>query len=123
MVPSVFGLALWIPQLVLIGPEMFTSETLRLESSMLLSSTLMILGLGQMVLGIWSLVLLCHTVAEVQAFRSAWRGFANVLLSALVFLGVIIAIVLLAVVIATAVDRVERLARRGFPSKQASSGF
>lgn len=39
------------------------------------------LMLAEVVLGVWSVVLVCHTVAEVQGFRSAWRGLGNICLA------------------------------------------
>ena len=32
----------------------------------------------EIVLGVWSLVLACNAIAEVQSYRSAWRGFGNI---------------------------------------------
>jgi hypothetical protein len=50
------------------------------------------IGLVEVVLGVWSVVLLCQTIAEVQGFRSAWKGLGNVLLAGLV-IGVPLAVV------------------------------
>lgn len=83
-IPALCGVILWIPLLLVWGPEMFTSEpnsaTAETASLPLLSGILLFKG----ALGIWSLILLCHTVAEVQSYRSAWKGLANLLLAGIV---------------------------------------
>ncbi len=85
-VPAVFSLLLWIPELVLMGPEMFTKETPRLDAHPVLLLPFLALMLAEMVLSGWSVVLLCHTIAEVQGYRSAWRGLGNLCLAGLVIL-------------------------------------
>ena len=83
-VPAVFALPLWIPQLLLIGEEMFTTNTPRLDAQPALLIPFLGIALVELVLGIWGFVLLCNTVAEVQGFRSAWRGFGNLILAGLI---------------------------------------
>jgi hypothetical protein len=60
---------------------MFTEETPRLDAQPALGIPLIALSLLEVVLGVWTFVLLCHTIAEVQGFRSAWRGLGNVVLA------------------------------------------
>lgn len=43
-------------------------------------------NLVEMVLGIWGMVLLCNTIAEVQGFRSAWAGLGNTILAGLLLI-------------------------------------
>ena len=85
-VPAVFALPLWIPELLLFGSDLFTEETPRLDAQPLLWIPFISLAVVELVLGVWSLVILCHTVAEVQSFRSAWRGLGNVLLAGAVII-------------------------------------
>jgi hypothetical protein len=85
-VPAVFALPLWIPELLLFGSDLFTKETHRLDAQPLLWIPFLAFAVLEMVLGIWSFVLLCHTVAEVQGFRSAWRGLGNVFLAGAVLI-------------------------------------
>ena len=80
-VPSVCALPLWIPQLLLFGSDMFTEATPRLEAQPSLLAPFLAILLAEMVLAIWAFVLLCNTVAEVQGYGSAWRGFGNLLLA------------------------------------------
>ena len=80
-VPEVFALLLWIPQLLLFGSDMFTEEKPRLDARPVLWIPFIAIVLLEVVLGVWTLVLLCHTIAEVQGFRSAWRGLGNIVLA------------------------------------------
>jgi hypothetical protein len=85
-VPVVFALGLWMIQLLVIGPEMFKSETPQLHASAMRDGILVITAALEIVLSLWSLVLLCQTVAEAQGFASSWRGLLNVVLAAAVIL-------------------------------------
>lgn len=49
-------------------------------------------GFAEAVLGVWSLVLLAKTVAEVQGYSSAWKGLGNVVMSVLVVLAPLVAL-------------------------------
>lgn len=53
-----------------------------------------LLGLALVVLGIWALVIACHTVAEVQGYSSARKGLWNLLPS----IGIVVAIGVLAAI-------------------------
>jgi Yip1 domain len=101
-VPSVFSLVLWIPKILLFGSDMFTAQTPRIDSQPQL--VMMFYGLAALdvVLGLWSFVLLCNTVAEVQGYRSAWRGFLNLLLAGLAFVVGVFSIVIAFVLVAAA---------------------
>lgn len=92
-VPAIFSMPLWIPQLLLFGPETFTSTTPLLDSQPMLGTVLVVLGLAETVAGIWSFVLLCNTIAEVQGFRSAWAGLGNLILAGLVIFVPLVAII------------------------------
>ena len=99
-VPSVFALTLWIPQLVLFGTDNFTIATPRLDATPLLWIPFLIIGLAEIVIGIWGFVLLCNTIAEVQGFYSAWRGLGNLLLSVAVIVVPLMAFIAFIVLIA-----------------------
>jgi hypothetical protein len=96
-VPAVFSLPLWIPQLLLFGSDLFTKETPRLDAYPILLIPLIAFSLTELALAIWSIVLLCHTIAEVQGFRSAWRGFSNLLLTGAIIVVPLILIIVLIV--------------------------
>jgi hypothetical protein len=95
-VPMVAGLLVWIPLVLGVGEEMFTSYTPRLEASPVLALMVLLLGMVGIILAIWSLVILLKGVGEVQGF-SAWKALGNLLLA---FLVVLVPIVLMAVVAA-----------------------
>lgn len=80
-VPTVVGLALWVPALILFGQEMFTEEMPSIQGNAGLAIVFVGIGFGLMLLNIWSVVLLCNCVAEVQGYRSAWKGLGNLVLS------------------------------------------
>ena len=83
-VPIVFALPIWIPELLLFGSDNFTKEP-RLDAHPVLWIPFIVLTLLELALGVWTLVLACHTIAEVQGFRSAWRGLLNIFLVGMVF--------------------------------------
>lgn len=90
-VPAIATLPLWIPQLLLFGSEMFTSATPTLDAQPMLLIPFLLMSLVELVFGIWSLVLMCNTIAEVQGFRSAWRGLGNAILAfAVIFLPILL---------------------------------
>ena len=80
-VPSVTASVLWIPKLLLFGDELFRSETPRMDESRWASGAWVGFVSVELVLGVWTVVLLCNTVAEVQGYRSAWRGLGNMTLA------------------------------------------
>jgi hypothetical protein len=101
-VPTVFSLALWIPGLLLFGSDMFTEATPRLDAQPLLWIPSLAIAVVAGVLGVWSFVLFCHTVAEVQGFRSAWGGFGNILLAGAVIIVPLFVLALIALVLTKA---------------------
>ena len=93
-VPVVFALPLWIPLLLLFGSDMFTEQTPRLDAQPLLLVPFLACALAEIVLGVWAFVLLCNTIAEVQGFRSAWRGLGNIIVAGAVIVVPLVAIAL-----------------------------
>ena len=84
--PLVFALPLWIPQLLLFGSDMFTAEMPSIDAQPLLIIPFFAIGFIELVLGVWSIVLLCNTIAEVQGYHSAWRGLGNIILAGAVLI-------------------------------------
>ena len=95
-VPFVSALVLWIPQLLLIGNEALTKETPQLDARIATQPLLRILTIAvaiiELVLAVWGSVLTCNTIAEVQGFRSAWRGLLNTIVASA---GIVLVIMLL----------------------------
>ena len=81
-VPTLAALLLWIPRFLLFGTDAFSAFPVHGKPSGLLLS--LVLNLIDLTLATWNIVLLCNTVAEVQDFRSAWKGLVNLLLAGLV---------------------------------------
>ena len=93
-VPNVTGLVLWIPLLLIAGKEAFTEDAPNLVANSNLAIAAFSLAIVQLILGIWSLVLLCNTIAEVQDYESAWRGLGNLFLAGAVIVIPLIIVVL-----------------------------
>jgi hypothetical protein len=92
-VPLIWALLIWIPELALIGDELFTSETPRMDASYTLLLAFLGLSLIELVIAIWTLVILLKSLGQVQGF-SAWRALGNLLLSVLV---IVVPILIIAV--------------------------
>ena len=76
-VPTVWALLLWIPQLALFGNELFSATTPRMDSH-----PFVVLGFGiiDITIAIWTLVLLCKAIGQINGF-SAWRGLGACLIA------------------------------------------
>ncbi len=93
------GLMYW-PRLSASGHSLFTTEFQDLDVSQLSSNvaTIEYMNLGvTIVAAIWMIVLASHMVAEVQGFRSSWRGFFNLLLPVMILLVIILALAMMIV--------------------------
>ena len=101
-VPQVATLPLWLLAIAIFREELFRDVTPRLEASLVLLGIMLAFGVVQAVAGIWSLVISCNTIAEVQGFRSAWAGLGNIFLAGLLLIVPLIVIVFLVVVVASA---------------------
>lgn len=91
------GLMYW-PRLSVSGHSLFTSEFQDLDISLLSGdvATIEYMNLGVTVIAaIWTIVLASHMVAEVQGFRSSWRGFFNLLLPVMILLVIIVALAMM----------------------------
>ncbi len=95
-VPSIVMLGVWGLMIGLIGEDLFRGKLPDPELNPEIAAPLMFSLLAVVVLSVWSIVLYANTVAEVQGFRSAWKGLLNIVLSALV---VIIPIMMVAVIV------------------------
>jgi hypothetical protein len=91
-VPIIWDLLLWIPELILFGQELFTSETPIIDAS--LSLTLIFLGFGtiEITIGTWTIVVFLKCLGQAQGF-SAWKALGNVILTLLVIIVPIVIII------------------------------
>lgn len=79
-VPVVCWLPAWVPQIVLFGKELFTTETPRIDESSTLLGALIGIGVLEVVVGIWSFVLMLHTIGQAHGF-SAWKALGSIILA------------------------------------------
>jgi len=84
-VPLIWTLPIWIPELLLFGDELFTSETPRMDSSGTLLFSYLGFTLVELVIAIWTFVVLLKCVGQVQGF-TAWKALGNLLLAVLVII-------------------------------------
>jgi hypothetical protein len=89
-VPSVVGLALWIPEYWLFGHDLFSANTPSIEQHPFI---LLAFAALQIVLAIWGLVLMCKGIGQVHGF-SAWRGLSAMLIAVLLIVAPILALAL-----------------------------
>lgn len=78
-VPALGRLPITLLQILVLGRELFTSETPELDSNSTLSLFLMATGLIETVLGVWCLVVMVKCVAEAHRF-SSWRAVGAMIL-------------------------------------------
>lgn len=81
--PAVVATFIWIPILLLAGPDIFKKEMPAPDGGIVRPPGVKALAGLQFILGVWALTLVCHTVAEVQGYASAWRGLENLALAGL----------------------------------------
>jgi len=84
-IPSIFNLVLVVLTVLLLGKELFVSETLLLFESTPHTFIFLVLLIPQVVLAIWSLVLFVIGIAEIQQF-SIIKALFNSILPILVLL-------------------------------------
>jgi len=80
-VPALWVSLLWVPELMLFGQEMFTTNTPRMDANPQRTFVLLGLLVVEFVGAVWAFVATLKCVGEVQGF-SAWMALANVLLAA-----------------------------------------
>lgn len=84
-IPQLAALALWLPDLILYGEEMFTSYTPRMDANPV---PLLLIGVVQLILSVWALFLLVKTLAEAHRF-SAWRSIGALAIPAIILFGLV----------------------------------
>jgi hypothetical protein len=90
-VPYVLLALLWIPKLLVFGPDLFTGSLETFRGDLVQSAIYFALLLVQVVVSVWYVFIYCKALGEVQGF-SAWKAFGNSLLAALVLIVPIIVI-------------------------------
>ena len=95
-VPMIMVLVLFIPEFLIYGPDLFTTEMYSVISSDAMYYSFMGFMLLEFTLAVWSLVILIKGVAQVQGF-SSWVALGNLLLTLVVLIAIIVVFVLLLV--------------------------
>jgi hypothetical protein len=95
-VPTLATIPIWIIQLGVLGREMFTTETPTLDANPALALRFTMIGVAEIVLAIWSIVIFLKCVGEVQGF-SAWRALGSVLLVLVPVILVVVIVLVLSV--------------------------
>jgi len=85
-VPCLVQLPVWGMLIGFIGPRLFRNELTTLAQEPELAAQIFPLTLLTVILGLWSFVLYCHAITEVQGYQSSWKGLLNVVLAASLFL-------------------------------------
>jgi hypothetical protein len=93
-IPGLATIPILIVQIGFFGRDLFTQSKLTVDSDSFLTVVLMVTGVLEVVLGIWSFVILLKCVGEVQGF-SAWKAFGSFILIGLVIFVPIMLLVIL----------------------------
>ncbi len=86
-VPMILIGLLWIPELLLFGSDMFTSETPRIDGSPLLATLFYSLLFMESLLSIWAFVIALKSIGEAHGF-SAWKALLTIVIPLAALLGV-----------------------------------
>lgn len=92
LVPTIVSLLLIFPELIIFGDDLFKSEIS--NNSTVLSYSYIFFGLLELILGIWSLVILVKGIAIVQDFTIG-KSILNLIFPALIFIVPILIIALI----------------------------
>jgi hypothetical protein len=80
-VPYAASLVVWIAALSMAGTDLFTSDTARLGDDSFPWTVTDLAAVLLPVLALWSAILACHAVSEVQGYHSAWRGLGSLVIA------------------------------------------
>lgn len=100
-VPILWLSLLWIPELILFGEEMFTTEMPRTAANPSLTFLLIGIGVVQLAGVVWFFIVYLKSLGQVQGF-SAWKALGNVCLVALLVVVPLIVIVFIGVALSEA---------------------
>ena len=102
MIPSIVAMVLLIPQIGILGADLFKAnsdfEGASALSMMVSGILLIVTGVLQIILGIWTIVLCVVGISEVQKF-SVGKSILNMLMPGLLLLAIVLPIVLLIIIL------------------------
>ena len=85
----IWGMLLWIPQLLLFGKEMFMEEMPSVQDNYPLLLALISTASASLFIHIWGYIALLQALREVQGF-SFMKALGNVIIASAVFAGILI---------------------------------
>ncbi|OBZ11820.1 hypothetical protein A8L34_15945 [Bacillus sp. FJAT-27264] len=83
--PAVLLGLMWVPELLFLGKEMFTSEMPSLESNMAALLVYFICVVLELVFGVWSFIITMKAIGEAHRF-SAWKALLSSVMPILILL-------------------------------------
>ncbi|MDF2927568.1 MAG: hypothetical protein K0R57_6482 [Paenibacillaceae bacterium] len=92
-VPTVLIGTLWVPELLLFGADMFTSEMPSLAGSPVLYAIYCFFILLELVFGVWGFIISMKSIGEAHRF-SAVKAFWSVLIPGGILLGILVVFML-----------------------------
>ncbi|MEL6557398.1 MAG: Yip1 family protein [Bacteroidota bacterium] len=96
LIPSLFSLIFVAVSIIIYGKEIFVSEPRYLGS--IDGIILLVLGIIEIALSIWSFIVLVAGISEIQSF-SVGKALLNVLLPGIVFVGLIMTILIISTIL------------------------
>jgi hypothetical protein len=94
-VPVIAAGVLWIPMVLLLGREAFTSQTPHLDQSTDLALAVLVISVLFVVAAVWTMVVMLKAIGQVQGF-SAWKALGNSVLAGLI---IVVPIIVIAMVV------------------------
>lgn len=101
-VPHVLALPLWLLATPVFGAALYTGT----RGDLFQSPLYVLFVAANALLQVWGLVIASHGVAEVQGYASAWKGFWNLVLGALLLAAGLAAFTLAAILVTAIVMRI-----------------
>ncbi|RCW44922.1 YIP1 family protein [Paenibacillus prosopidis] len=94
-VPVIMVGILWIPELLLFGQELFTTEMPRVDASPILTGLYyFFLGI-EVILSVWSIIIALKAIGEAHRF-SAWKALWSVIIPGIILVFIICIIMIIA---------------------------
>jgi hypothetical protein len=84
-IPNIWMLFIWLLVLLILGTDMFTSATPKIEATPILALILIGFTVVNVITGLLSFIFIISCISEVQQF-SNWRAFGSLMTSVLILL-------------------------------------
>ena len=87
----------WVPQLIFIRSDMFTTEVPIIEANPYLAIALLISVFFELIVIFWGFIVFLKCLAEVQGF-SAWKALLNLILASVIAIIIVCALAIIIIV-------------------------